>query len=181
MNRRTYLTTRRRTMITVRNWGRRRLTAVATVVGILAIGLIATAVVGYVEIQKEADVDHARDAAIHEATESIPKVLTYQPATVQADLNAASALLTGDFRSKFDSLGVQVIVPSAQEQGIATSASVVETSTVSASESQVTLLVFVNQSSTTAADPTPKIAGSRIKVTLRNTEGSWLISELSPV
>lgn len=168
-------------LVDVRRWRRSRRIAGLVIVTLV---VVAAATVSVLAINDIHDRDE-RSAAVRAATSvgesSVPQVLSYSPASVDKDLGRAATLLTGDFRDKFASLSSQVIAPAAKDQGITTAAKVVQTSTVSASANHVTLLMFVNQTTSTRADDTPKLAGSRIRVVLQESAGSWLISDLAPL
>jgi Mce-associated membrane protein len=107
--------------------------------------------------------------------------LTYKFDSVDKDLADASNALTGDFKDQFVALTRQTIVPAAKQANIVTSASVAGNSVVKASADSVTVLMFVNQSTTSKDSPSPKLDSSRVRVELEHVGGRWLVSNLQPV
>jgi Mce-associated membrane protein len=51
--------------------------------------------------------------------------MTYSPDTVEQDVSAASALLTGDFLTYYKQFTNQVLIPNARQNRVAATASVV--------------------------------------------------------
>lgn len=130
---------------------------------------------------KAAD-DATADAAVEVASANVATVLSYSAATVTDDLSRASSLLTGSFKSDFDALGRRTIAPAAKKDRITTSAVVTEIGVVDVvDESEVDLLLFINQTTTSKRSENPTQTGTRIEVTMTLEDGDWLISSLEPV
>lgn len=115
------------------------------------------------------------------AVDVVPSLLSYDFDTAQAHFADVASHLGGEFRGQFEEVGRTVIVPSAVERKVATTAEVVESSVVSADVDNAELLLFVNQSTTTAESPETKLDGSRVRVHVERSDGKWLITELTPV
>ncbi|MFE6926042.1 hypothetical protein ACFVAV_33865 [Nocardia sp. NPDC057663] len=135
----------------------------------------------------------ARSTADHQATaeavrgaraaaeSTVPKVLSYDHATIDREFPAVSESLTGKFRDDFGKLGSSVIIPAAHRDSIVTTATIVGTAVVSATSEKVTLLLFLNQETTSTKYQGPRLDGSRVRVTMDDAAGSWLISDITPV
>lgn len=52
---------------------------------------------------------------------------------------------------------------------------------ISADAGTVTLLLFLNQNTTSTKYEGPRLDGSRIRVTMTKVDENWLISDLVPV
>lgn len=154
---------------------------VAVLLGLVAVVAVVGAVVA-VRADGEAE---SRTAAGQEgrafAVEIVPKLLSYEFSTVEGHFAELQDNLGGEFRQQFEEVGRSVIVPSAQERQVVTSAEVVESSVVRADVNEAELLLFVNQSSTSSESPDTKLDGSRVRVRVERSDDRWLITELTPV
>ena len=123
-------------------WGR------AVAFGLLpGIVLLAAAAAGYLKWQDATarDADLARVASVQAAKDGTVGMLSYQPDTVDRDLEAARNLLTGDFQNSYTSLTHDVVIPGAKQKRISAVATVPAAASVSASPTHAVVVVFVNQ------------------------------------
>jgi Mce-associated membrane protein len=95
-------------------------------------------------------------------------------------LGAARQLLTGQFLDAYTSLINDMVIPSAKQQKIASTAAVPAVATASASAKRVVALVFVNQT-ITIGNGAPSNTASSVRVTLDRVGDRWLISSFEPV
>ncbi|MDV7354817.1 hypothetical protein R4282_17625 [Rhodococcus oxybenzonivorans] len=161
------------------SFARRRATRYLAV--LLAGGLVAVAVAIGLQVHDHRQVNIAEAQARERGTRLIADVLSYDFNTIEAHFSDVLPNLGGDLRGQFDSVGEEVIIPSAKERHVVTSATVVESSVVSASKDAVTLLFFVNQSTTSTDSAAPKLDGSRVRVGMTEQEGKWVMTEMTPV
>lgn len=117
-------------------------------------------------------------AAVEAATVKVPQTLSYDHRTVEQDLGRAEANTTGAFQRQFVEVVRSTVVPTARAEGIVSTATVVGTAVVSADDREVVMLMFINQSTTSAASPEPRLAANRTRVTMTSVDGQWLISDL---
>lgn len=155
------------------------------VVGLLAMVIVAAAAgLGYTWFATnagEADA-HAGQSALASARHDIPKVLSYDYRNIDEEFpKVAKSMLTGKFLDDYTELGASVIQPTAKRDQIVTNAEVVEASVVSAEQDSVTVLMFVNQTTTSKGMEGPRLDGSRVRAHLINDDGAWKISEFVPV
>lgn len=115
------------------------------------------------------------------AASSVPAILSYRPTTVVSDLRRERTLLGQPFAAEFAALVHNDIAPKAKARGITTRATVVSNGVSVVDGRTVTLLMFVNVATTERASKEPVVTGSRLKVTLRQDDGRWLITGLDPV
>lgn len=132
--------------------------------------------------------DHRHDqaeaagtAAVTAVEENLSAILSYTSASVDADLAAARAYLTGGFQDDFGQLAEGLVGPAAKRDGISTTAKVVATSVVSATATDVVALAYVNQSTTSKALAEPRADVSRLRVALTLVDDRWLVSDLKPI
>lgn len=118
--------------------------------------------------------------SVQAAKDGVVALLSYQPDTVEADLDAARNLLTGDLKNTYTQLASDVVIPGAKQKLIAAVATVPAAAVVSATADHAVALMFVNQSVVVGASA-PTDTASSVKVTLEKVGGRWLISDLTPV
>ena len=108
-------------------------------------------------------------------------LLSYASDTAEAQLKGAASLLTGDFLDYYSQFTQQVVVPAAKEKKVNTQAKVVGSSIERVGPDSATLLVMVDQTTTTSDTPTPSASQSAVRVELQKVDGRWLISAFNPV
>ncbi|WP_395307958.1 hypothetical protein V4U86_21590 [Mycobacterium sp. AMU20-3851] len=118
--------------------------------------------------------------SVRAATESTIAMLSYSSDTVETDLLPVRDQLTGEFRDSFTTLVNDVVIPSAQEKKIRSTATVPAAASVSADSTHALVLVYVNQTTVIGDDP-PTDTASSVKVTLEQINGRWLISDFAPI
>lgn len=153
---------------------RRVLTAVGAAFGLAIIS--TTAILGWLwKSQRD------RDSAAQEglaAAQRFVSILTDIDVD-QLDQNIASVVAgsTGDFKDKYAQSSAQLrqllVDNKAAAHGV-----VVESAVKSASPEQVEVLLFVDQSVSNAASPEPRLDRSRIRMTVDNVDGRWLVSKV---
>lgn len=163
------------------NWSAQRKGAVFVPLTVLAIALLAAVTLLGIRIHSNSTINDAKASALATANENVPKLLSYKFDTVEKDLGDAPSTLTGDFKGEFVTLTQQTIIPSAKQANTVTNATVAGNSVVAASADSVTVLMFLNQSTTSKDSPDPKLDSSRVRVELRHIDDRWLIASLQPV
>jgi Mce-associated membrane protein len=146
----------------------------------LALGLAVAA--GFLKFQESSS--HTDEIAsiesVQAAKDGTTALLSYQPDSVDQQLGAAKALLTGTFRDSYTSLTKDVVIPGAKQKQISAAASVPAAASVSAGPHHAVVLVFVNQRATVGAGA-PTDTASAVRVTLDKIGDRWLISDFQPV
>ncbi|OBH18313.1 hypothetical protein A9X04_09135 [Mycobacterium sp. E3247] len=146
------------------------------------VGMAVAAAAGYLKWQ-DAWVRDSAVAGIESvaaAKDSTVAILSYQPDTVDKDLTAARARLTGKFKDSYAQLVHDVVMPGARKDHISAIATVPAAASVSATPNHAVVLVFVNQTVTVGNDA-PTDTASTVRVTLDKSGGRWLISSFDPV
>lgn len=161
---------------------RRRWLQVVTYGILPGMALLLTAGIGYMRWCQSSP-NHSATAtaeSVQSATESVIAMLSYDPESVEQDLNGATSRLTGDFKNSYAALIHDVVIPGAKQQRVASAASVPAAASVSATPSHAVVLVFVNQ--TITFDGTqPTDTASSVKVTMEKGDDRWLISGFEPI
>ena len=114
------------------------------------------------------------------AKDSTVLLLSYQPDSVEKDLNAARNRLTGKFKDAYTQLIHDVVIPGATKERIAAIATVPAAASVSATAQHAVVLAFIDQTVTIGTDA-PTETSSTVRVTLDKSADRWLISSFDPV
>lgn len=147
-----------------------------------ALALSLAAAAGWLKWQDTSvrDAVVARAESTRAASEGTVALLSYKPDTVQQDLDAARARLTGNFLDAYSQLTRDVVIPGAKQKQISAVATVGGAASVSATDSHAVVLLFVSQTVTVGQDA-PTSTASNVRVTLDKRDGRWLISHFDPV
>lgn len=152
----------------------------AVLVVLLVLSLAAAGTAGYFAwnlhtMQASQD---ARTTGQLAATGSVERILSYSYKTFDKDEPAQRALTTGQFAHQYAST-MKLVRKQAISTHTVVKATVVASSIVSASPSQVVGLLFVNQTTTGTQTKQPRLDLNRVRVTMtRGSDGSWLVSKL---
>ncbi|OBK21273.1 hypothetical protein A5634_10630 [Mycobacterium asiaticum] len=128
-----------------------------------------------------ADQAAARQTVIDAASDGTVKVLSYSPDTLDRDFAAARACLTGDFLGFYDEFTRQIVEPAARARALTTTAKVQRAGVETLTSSEATILVFVDQTTTTNDAADPRSTSSSVRVNLTRVKGTWLINQFKPV
>lgn len=153
--------------------------------GAVAASLVATLVLGVLAVlawrdtAEQAEAGEAGRAARATVPSNLERLLSYDHMTFDADLAAASELMTASFREEYLPT-VEAIKERALEQERTQEATVVAVSVVSESPEEVETLVFLNRTTYTADSPRQRILQDRANVTVvRDDDGDWLIDDIT--
>jgi Mce-associated membrane protein len=153
-----------------------RITSVA-VLGALNVAVAGAAVRLAAQGRQASGVESARAAALAAARVEIPRILSYDYRRISADLARAASNTTGQFRGQFGILASQLIGPAAAQEHTVTRATVPGAAVVSATAGRVVVLLFIDQITTSKAQPQPQQVASQIQVTMERAGGRWLVAQ----
>ena len=122
----------------------------------------------------------SQQAAVDSAASAATAILSYKSDTVDTDLDAANSLVTGTFGDYYRTFTRDVVSPAAKEKKISTSATVVGKAISDISEDKAVVLVFVNQSTTTAEVTQPTTTTTTIRIEVERHSSKWLVSKFDP-
>ncbi|MFD0364747.1 twin-arginine translocation pathway signal [Nocardia sp. GCM10030253] len=125
--------------------------------------------------------DANSEAALSAAKEGTVALLSYAPDTLDRDFASAKSHLTGDFLTYYGQFTDQVVTPAAKAKSVKTSAAVVRAAVSELHAEAATVLVFINQTTTSTEKTEPAMTASSVRVTLTKVGASWLISSFDPV
>lgn len=119
----------------------------------------------------------AETAAISE----VRATLTYNYKTLTADFANAEKGMTPTFRANYAHTTTSLVAPVARKQSAISTADVSAAGVSSAAPNAVTVLVFANQTVQNTLLAHPRLDRTRIKVSMLNLHGTWLIDSLIPL
>ncbi|WP_245649489.1 twin-arginine translocation pathway signal [Nocardia shimofusensis] len=154
-----------------------------TVLSILAIAAAAlTVTLWATQYRTDSHVDDAAERSVVDAaTTGTVALLSYAPDTIDADFASAKTHLTGDFLAYYSQFTQQIVAPAAKEKSVATDAAVVRAAVAELTPDRAVVLVFINQTTTSAEKPDPAMTASSVRVSLTKVDDSWRISQFEPV
>lgn len=119
----------------------------------------------------------AKRAAMMAATSATERVLSYDAKTFDEDVKASLARLDGEMEDQYSTTMEAISDKTAQNRAVV-QASVVSVSTISATEHDAKLLMFVNQQTQGRHLDQPRIDLNRVVVTIHRGQGDWKITKL---
>ncbi len=123
----------------------------------------------------------AQAQVLEDAKTGTLAALTYSPDSLDEDLTTAKSHLTGDFLSYYTTFTDDVVRKAVDEKKVATTAEIVRAAVSEMNPDTAKVLLFVNQTTTSADRPDPSMAASSVLVTMTKVDGDWLISAFDPV
>ena len=146
-----------------------------------ALALIAAALV-YALRPTVSDAD--RTAAVGSARTTLETLLSYSGASFDKHVDEVLPQLASPFKDQFTKVAATDIKPMAVKneatvQAKVYEAGVMDTSGDGGEGTTVRVMAFVNQATTTKAQPAPAIDQNRVIATMRKTGDRWLVSDLS--
>ena len=164
----------------VGRWQLVGLAVVAAVLVALAAGPVIPGV-GIAAIRQNAEHD-----AVAAATRTAPAaaeraaaaILAYDHETLEADRDNAARFMTGDYRKEYlDTFGL--VLDNAPKVKAVVEAQVRASGVTHADEDRVDVLLFVNQTTTSTANDEPQTALNRVRMTMEQQNGTWLVDGIT--
>ena len=158
---------------------RRRPDLLLAVTGVVVLALVLTAAVLTLKARGESRTEQARTDAVAVAERRAVDLLSYDYRHLDRDFGRAAKGLTGQFAQDYARTTESVVRPTAEQVHAVVQAEVVASSVVRAAQNQVTVLLFVNQTTTSTRVEGPQTDLTRVRMTLTRTAGTWKISAVT--
>ncbi len=117
----------------------------------------------------------ARSTLLAAAAELSQRVLTYQHDSFEEDVRTTSARLTPEFAEEYSQAMEQVRANTARNR-ISQEATAVSSAIISATEDEAQVLVFINQTTSSARTKAEQVVRNRLVVDLVRVDGDWTIA-----
>lgn len=160
---------------------RTRIRLVPAIAVLLVLGLLGLNIWLWTVRSDNSDAEQARHDALASARQRVPAMLSYDYRKIDSYARTAPLNTTGRFKTDLTALIARVIAPLAKQKHVITAAEVKQAGVVDASGDQVTVLVLLDQTTTSTKQKKGELDGSRDRVVMRNVGGTWLIAALDPV
>ena len=149
--------------------------------GVLAAGLLVATAWMWTSADSAAAGSAARDAQVA-AERAVVPVLSYDYEHLDADQDAATALMTGSYKREYDKL-FAVLQDNAPQTRTRVTADVIASGIVRASDDRVQVLVFVDRPTTNKLSAEPVVYKDQVTLSMQLVDGDWLVDDLitSPV
>ena len=118
---------------------------------------------------------------IKAASDGTVALLSYSPDTLDKDFASAKTHLTGDFLNYYTQFTQDIVTPAAKQKSVKTSAAIVRAAVSELKPESASVLVFLNQTTTSKENVDGSFTASSVKVGLTKVNGAWLISSFDPV
>jgi len=142
--------------------------------------LVLAAAVLYFANQRNDQVDESAAEARTLGTTRVEELFSYDYRSIDEEFSEERKWLTGDFASEYKPLIADSFGPQAEETGLVTHARVVAGGIEKSERHEVDLVLFMDiQVQLRGREET--ISGSRLRVTLQDVDGDWLISSIDPI
>jgi len=146
--------------------------AVLLIAAVLAAGVTAS------RARAAAGAEQARVDALAAARSHAQAILSYDHRTLDADFARAQQVITGQFKSEYETTTTAVVRPTATEYKAVVKAEVTSAAVVRATSARAVVLLFVDQTTTSTRLDKAKRDSSRVRMTLVKEGGRWLVSEV---
>jgi Mce-associated membrane protein len=147
---------------------------------IASIGLAAGLFVLQYRPDREID-DRAADQAVRAASDGAVALLSYSSDSLDRDFADAKTRLTGEFLDYYIKFTRDFVAPTVRDKHLTQKAVAIRSAAVDLHPKSAVVLVFLNETTTSADKKEPLKTPSSVRVTLEKVDGSWLISKLDPV
>lgn len=149
-----------------------------TIAVLLVLTLTAAVLLG-IKAWQGREAEQARSQATAAATKAAQLVLSYDYRSLDKDFSAARATLTPQFAADFDQT-TKVVAEQAKKTKATVKAEVREVGVRDGDANRVTLLVFVNQTTTsTITQGKPRVDLNRARFTMVRNGDRWLVQEIA--
>ena len=122
--------------------------------------------------------DEARTQVLVEAADLATRALSYNYKTLDNDMEVARARMTPGFQKEYDATMAQVRDNTVKNK-ISLQAVTMSSAIVSATENKAEVLLFLNQTTESAANKNQQLSRNSLVVTLTRGDGDWMMSKLS--
>lgn len=115
------------------------------------------------------------------ASDATVALLSYSSDSLEQDFANARSHLYGEFLAYYNDFTQQMVAPAAKEKSLKTTARVTGAAVSELRPDSATVLIFVDQTTTTKDSPQPTLSLNSVLVRMSRVDGNWLITKFTPV
>lgn len=153
------------------------LVVMLTLVGLGAFGLLGNS--GVQDLQEADEAVVAAESAPSVAERAAEAILAYDYRSLDADQDAATKFMTGDFAEEYSTTFERTVASAARTYRAQVTAQVRGSSVVRAGADEVKVLLFVDQTTKSTAHRRPQVALNRVEFVMVEQDGEWLVDDIS--
>ena len=163
-----------------RRRARRRRVGLPVVALLLMTVLMAAATAFlWLQVLENQRTEDARREGLNASRDAARLLFSYDYRTLDKDFSTGRALTTGEFRTQYDKTTTKVVTDVAKQYKAVVKANVVSAGVVRATPDTVVTVVYVNQVTTSTRVTGQKVDLSRVRMTLREVGGRWLVEAVN--
>ena len=131
-------------------------------------------------VQQHEEVTDAIRTAPAAAEQAAATILAYDHESLEADRDAAAALMTPDYREEYVETFDDLVLEAARERKAQVEADVRASGVAAAGPDRVEVLLFVNQTTvSTANSGEPQTALNRVVLAMEQVDGAWRVDDIT--
>lgn len=131
-------------------------------------------------VQQNDQVTDAIRTAPGAAEQAAATILAYDHESLEADRDAAAALMTPDYREEYVETFDDLVLEAARERKAQVEADVRASGVAAAGPDRVEVLLFVNQTTvSTANSGEPQTALNRVVLAMEKVDGAWRVDDIT--
>ncbi|GAA5044615.1 h domain protein [Nocardia callitridis] len=150
-------------------------------VGLVAIAALVVGAINGYRYWNDRQSEDARTEAVAAAGHAVTDMFTYTPENVDTVLQQSAQNLTESFRDDYLKLVNQAIAPGAKEKQLTVQATVQAGGVIAADDASATVMLFLNQVTTSKDSPQGNTTASRVRVVLDKQDSHWLVDSVTPI
>ena len=128
--------------------------------------------------QEKAELEAGRSASAT-AERAAAAVLAYDHRSLETGKENAVRFLADDFAEEYTSTFDKVVAPAARDTKATVTADVRASAVVRASEDEVRVLLFIDQTTQSTANPDAQLSLNRVEMVMVREGESWLVEEIT--
>ena len=131
------------------------------------------------DVRQAEQAQAASESAPSIAERAAAAILAYDYRTLDADRDAAQRFMTSSFAEQYTATFDKTVAPPARTYRAQVRAEVKGSSVVRATSDRVRVLLFIDQTTRSTANPRPQVALNRVEFDMVRTDGEWLVDDIS--
>lgn len=147
--------------------------------GLIVVAMIALTVTLGVLYAKAYVEEKARDSALDSARTYVTDMFSWNPKTIDHNVNATMDRLVGGAKKEYqDNIVQEKVAETVKQQGVTTQLTIQGAGVIENTTSTARVLLFINQSSTRNQAADVQIAASRVIFNMEKQDGDWKINDI---
>ncbi|MBM7366026.1 hypothetical protein [Gordonia hydrophobica] len=149
------------------------------VLGVIVVTVVAVTVTLGVMYANAAAEERARDSALDSARSYVVDMFSWNPKTIDANVNATMGRLIGAAKTEYQkNIVKEKVAENVKKQGVSTQLTIQGSGVIENTRDTARVLLFINQSSTRNQAAEVQLAASRVIFSMEKQGDTWKINEI---